>query len=105
MAKKTDGPIVTKISNQGTFFLPRGGVMTDLHLAAFAETLTRRTVVDQIIYPDDHGGLPCVAVGSRYLLRVDALAEYRERHEQPLTRQRKKGGNRCGNGQPCKRSA
>ena len=88
-----DNALLSAIRKSQVYSLPPGGVLTDLHLAAFMQTSSRRRVIDQLIHPVDHDGVPCVAVGYRYLIRVDALAAYLAEHERPQKCSKTRGGN------------
>jgi len=92
--KSTHQADVTRVQSQGVYCLPAGGVLTEIHLAAFLGS-TRRVVLERLIYPEDHDGLPCVPLGGRFLTRVSALDQYIKRHEQPQERPRRKGSRRC----------
>jgi hypothetical protein len=103
-----DNSILSAIRKSHVYQLTPGGVLTDLHLAAFMQTPSRRRVVDQLIHPIDHDGIPCVAVGYRYLVRVDALAAYLAEHERPQECSKTRGGTvaKChAEKPPCKKSA
>ncbi len=84
------------IRHTGAFFIPKGAITSELHLAAFLQ-VPRDTVIDQLIYPEPDGEAPLVGidhmkVGNRHVFTSDAAYTVVDRLAKPHARPRRKGG-------------
>jgi hypothetical protein len=93
------------IRHTGVFYIPKGAITTELHLAAFLN-VPRATFLNALIYPEPDTGVDGIAearVGNRHVFTTDAVFEVIQQMSKPQQRPRRKGGARCSRKTPGKK--